>query len=115
MNKNNSSRGRQAGKNNAPQSRKRFNSKSKQKAKPSPEKNEDAGIRLNKFISNSGICSRREADTYIEHGSVTVNNNLVTEMGYKVKPGDQVRFDGSLISIEQKRYMLMLQKNEFIL
>ncbi len=117
MNKNNSSRGRQAGKNSAPQNKKRFNSspkKTKQNTKPSSEKKEDSGIRLNKFISNSGICSRREADTYIEHGSVTVNSNLVTEMGYKVQPGDQVRFDGSLISIEQKRYILLNKPKNYI-
>jgi len=93
MNKNNSSRGRQAGKSNTPQNRKRFNSKPKHTTKSMPIKKENTGIRLNKFIANSGICSRREADTYIEHGSVTINNNLVTEMGYKVQPGDEVRFE----------------------
>jgi len=80
MNKNNSSRGRQTGKNSTPQNRKRFNSKPKQTSKKTPVKKEDTGIRLNKFIANSGICSRREADTYIEHGSVTVNSKLVTNL-----------------------------------
>ncbi|APG66282.1 pseudouridine synthase [Tenacibaculum todarodis] len=113
--KNNSSRGRQAGKRNNPQAKKRFqNTTSKPKAKPQAQKNESTGIRLNKFISNSGICSRREADTYIEHGSVTINGNLVTEMGHKVQPGDEVRFDGSLISIEQKRYILLNKPKNYI-
>ncbi|CAL2086626.1 Pseudouridine synthase [Tenacibaculum dicentrarchi] len=75
---------------------------------------ETAGIRLNKYISNSGICSRREADTYIEHGSVFVNGKLMTQMGYKVQPTDEVRFDGSLISIEKKRYILLNKPKNYI-
>lgn len=116
MNRNNSSRGRQAGKNSNPRSKKTTNFKQK-KSNPSstsPKKEENSGIRLNKFIANSGICSRREADTYIEHGSVTVNGNLVTEMGYKVQPGDEVRFDGTLISIEQKKYVLLNKPKNYI-
>lgn len=115
MNKNNSSRGRQAGKNSAPQNKKRFQKDFKKpKPKPSSEKNAETGIRLNKYIANSGICSRREADTYIEHGSVTVNDKLVTEMGYKVQPNDEVRFDNSLISIEKKRYILLNKPKNYI-
>ncbi|MCG8183756.1 rRNA pseudouridine synthase [Tenacibaculum piscium] len=71
-------------------------------------------MRLNKYISNSGICSRREADTYIEHGSVFVNGNLMTQMGYKVQPTDEVRFDGTLISIEKKRYILLNKPKNYI-
>ena len=87
--------------------------------KPQPSKSaqnttEDTGIRLNKYISNSGICSRREADTYIEHGSVHVNGKLMTQMGYKVQPTDEVRFDGTLISIEQKRYILLNKPKNYI-
>ena len=59
-------------------------------------------IRLNKYIANSGMCSRREADMHISIGSVTVNGKVITQMGYKVKPGDEVRFDGSRISPEKK-------------
>ncbi|TCI85511.1 pseudouridine synthase [Tenacibaculum sp. M341] len=115
MNKNNSSRGRQAGRNSNPPQKKRNFSKSKPTSnnKQSSQK-ESTGIRLNKFISNSGVCSRREADTYIEHGSVTVNGKLVTEMGYKVQPDDAVRFDGTLISIEQKRYVLLNKPKNYI-
>lgn len=113
MNKSNSSRGRQAGKNSNPRSKKQFTPKKKSNT-PSKSSNENTGIRLNKFISNSGICSRREADTYIEHGSVTVNGKLVTEMGYKVQPDDEVRFDGTLISIEQKRYVLLNKPKNYI-
>lgn len=117
MEKNKSSRGRQAGRNSNPQEKGKFK-KDFRKPRPtskSPQKKSDnEGVRLNKFISNSGICSRREADTYIEHGSVTVNGNLVTEMGYKVKPEDEVRFDGSLISLEQKKYILLNKPKNYI-
>ncbi|CAL2087952.1 pseudouridine synthase [Tenacibaculum sp. 190524A05c] len=114
MNKNNSSRGRQAGRNSNPRNKKQFNTRNKKSSNTSNKSNEDKGIRLNKYISNSGICSRREADTYIEHGSVTVNGQLMTEMGYKVQPGDEVRFDGTLISMEQKRYILLNKPKNYI-
>ena len=69
---------------------------------------------LNKFISSTGICSRREADTFIAHGSVSVNGQLVTEMGYKVQPNDVVRFDGTVISTEEKRYILLNKPKNYI-
>jgi 23S rRNA pseudouridine2605 synthase len=101
-----SSGGRQARKGSSPQRKNSFR-KDFKKPLSTPKKVDIGGIRLNKFISNSGICSRREADTYIEHGSVTVNGNLVTEMGYKVQPNDDVRFDGTSISPEKKKYVLL--------
>ena len=70
-------------------------------------------IRLNKFISNSGVCSRREADLFISIGNVTVNGKVVTEMGYKVKPNDDVRFDGARINPEQKAYVLLNKPKGF--
>lgn len=109
----NSSRGRQASKGNTPQRKKNFQKDFKKPA-PQPKKTDADGIRLNRFISNSGICSRREADTYIEHGSVTVNGKLVTEMGYKVQSGDEVRFDGTLISPEEKQYVLLNKPKNYI-
>ncbi len=108
MRKNNSSGGRQAPKNSS--SRLKHLSASKKNI----PKQENSGVRLNKFISNSGICSRREADTYIEHGSVTVNGQLITEMGYKVQPDDEIRFDGTLISMEQKKYVLLNKPKNYI-
>ncbi|WP_369048459.1 pseudouridine synthase [Tenacibaculum sp. UWU-22] len=114
MNKKNSSRGRQTKRDNNPQGKSQ-SQKNFRKPKATPKKsNENDGIRLNKFISNSGICSRREADTYIEHGSVTVNKKLVTEMGYRVQPGDEVHFDGTLISMEQKKYILLNKPKNYI-
>ena len=108
-----SSRGRHSSKSHTPQQKKNVQKEAKKSNNQSVRKPND-GIRLNKFISNSGICSRREADTYIEHGSVTVNGKLVTEMGYKVKSGDEVRFDGSLISPEKKRYVLLNKPKNYI-
>lgn len=63
-------------------------------------------IRLNKFIANSGICSRREADKYIESGAVMVNDTVVSELGTKIKPGDEVSLNGKPVSGENKVYIL---------
>ncbi|MFC7356496.1 pseudouridine synthase [Jejudonia soesokkakensis] len=71
------------------------------------------GIRLNKYISNSGICSRREADTFIATGLVTVNGKVVNEMGYKVKLEDDVRFDGRRINPEPMVYVLLNKPKGF--
>lgn len=79
----------------------------------SNEKKEDGLIRLNKYIANSGMCSRREADMYIATGSVTVNGNVVTEMGYKVKLEDDVRFDGRRINPEKPTYILLNKPKGF--
>lgn len=84
------------------------------KDKPSTRLIEETEIRLNKYISNSGICSRREADTYIKAGSAKVNGKVITEMGYKVQLGDEVRFDDQLISPETKRYVLLNKPKNFI-
>ena len=70
-------------------------------------------IRLNKYISNSGMCSRRDADIYIQSGNVKVNGEVITEMGYKVKPGDVVNFDGSVITPEKKEYILLNKPKGF--
>jgi len=70
-------------------------------------------IRLNKYIANSGICSRREADMHISIGAVTVNGKIVTEMGHKVKLDDDVRFDGSRVNPESKVYLLLNKPKGF--
>ncbi len=70
-------------------------------------------IRLNKYISNSGICSRREADMYIKVGSVSVNGKIINEMGYKVKLSDEVMFDGRRINPEPKTYVLLNKPKGF--
>ena len=71
-------------------------------------------IRLNRYIANAGICSRREADTYIAAGNVTVNGKPVTEMGFKVKRSDDVRFDGKRLNLEKKEYVLLNKPKNFI-
>ena len=87
----------------------------KRKPNDAPKKESASdGVRLNKFIANAGICSRREADVYIAAGNATVNGNVVTEMGYKVQPDDVVRFDGQLLSIETKRYVLLNKPKNYI-
>ncbi|MEO8254088.1 MAG: pseudouridine synthase [Flavobacterium sp.] len=70
-------------------------------------------IRLNKYISNSGVCSRRDADIYIQSGNVKVNGIAVTEMGYLVKPGDTVNFDGATLTPEKKVYILLNKPKNF--
>ena len=70
-------------------------------------------IRLNKYISNSGVCSRRDADIYIQSGNVKVNGIPVTEMGYMVKPGDVVNFDGATLTPEKKEYILLNKPKNF--
>ena len=110
---NKSSRGRQSGSNNKPLSRKPFKKDFKKKVE-APKADPANGIRLNKYIANSGVCSRREADTYIEHGSVEINGKLITEMGHKVMPGDVVRFDGTAINPEKKRYILLNKPKNYI-
>lgn len=73
----------------------------------------DDSIRLNKYISNSGVCSRREADIYIQSGNVKVNGEAITELGYRVKPGDKVNFDGQLLTPEERVYILMNKPKGF--
>ena len=77
----------------------------KKKGDPLPSFSEE--VRLNKYLSNAGICSRREADVLISTGVVTVNGKIITEMGYKVKPEDSVQYDGETINSETKRYVLL--------
>lgn len=76
-------------------------------------KNPTAGMRLNKYIANSGMCSRRDADIYIGSGNVQVNGKTVTEMGYKVKLTDEVKFDGRRINPEKKEYLLLNKPSGF--
>ncbi len=83
------------------------------KGDPLPTFNEDA-IRLNKYLSNAGVCSRREADVLIQTGVVSVNGEIITELGYKIKPEDVVQYDGETINAEKKRYVLLNKPKGFI-
>lgn len=80
----------------------------KPKAKADPDT-----IRLNKYIANSGVCSRREADIYIASGNVKVNGEIITELGHKVKRSDKVLFDGTLLTPEKKEYILLNKPKNF--
>ena len=90
----------------------RGNAPFKKKSKPKTTSNPDE-IRLNKYIANSGMCSRREADENITIGLVSVNGKVITEMGYKVKRTDEVRFDGQRIKPEPKAYVLLNKPKGF--
>jgi len=81
------------------------------KAKP---KVDDGLVRLNKYISNAGVCSRREADTLIQTGVISVNDKIVTELGTKVKEDDVIKVDGETISREKQRYVLLNKPKNFI-
>ncbi|APG60532.1 pseudouridine synthase [Christiangramia salexigens] len=90
----------------------RGNAPIKTNLEKSPLSNTD-GIRLNKYIANSGVCSRREADIYIAAGNVTVNGDTITEMGYRVKLEDDVRFDGRRLNPEKPEYLLLNKPKGF--
>lgn len=72
---------------------------------PIPDPNEQ--IRLNKFMANAGICSRREADEFIQQGLVKVNGNVVTELGTKISHSDVVEYDEKVVALESKCYILL--------
>ncbi len=72
---------------------------------PIPDPNEQ--IRLNKFMANAGICSRREADEFIQQGLVKINGNVVTELGTKVSHDDVVEYDEKVVTLESKCYILL--------
>lgn len=78
------------------------------------EKPEPKGIRLNRYIAHSGVCSRREADELIAGGKIRVNKKLVTEMGYKVMPGDKVYYGNKLLKKESYAYVLLNKPKDFI-
>ena len=71
-------------------------------------------VRLNKFIANSGLCSRREADTFITTGLVTVNGEVANQLGMKIKPEDDVRVNGERIKGEPKTYIIMNKPRGFV-
>ncbi len=74
----------------------------------------DGKMRLNKFLANAGIASRREADVLISTGVVTVNGKVITEMGFKISPEDKITYGGETIRSEKKVYLLMNKPKDFI-
>lgn len=81
----------------------------KNKKKDTPiDGNEESDLtRLNKFIANAGVCSRREADKLIESGLVQVNGKVVTSLGTKVSAGDEVKYENRILQSEKKYYVLL--------
>jgi len=77
-------------------------------------KPKDDTMRLNKYIANSGMCSRREADELIKTGMVEVNGTTITEMGYKVKPDDIVKYAGERLKAEKPAYYLLNKPKDYI-
>lgn len=71
-------------------------------------------IRLNRYLANSGVSSRREADEFIKMGLVTVNGKTITEMGYQVQPGDVVKHEGKMLRAEKPVYILMNKPKGFL-
>lgn len=71
------------------------------------KENKNQEVRLNKYIANAGVCSRREADELIAKGLIKVNGKIVTEMGYQVKPKDKVSYQGKILSKEKLVYILL--------
>ncbi|MGB5977058.1 MAG: pseudouridine synthase, partial [Cyclobacteriaceae bacterium] len=93
------------------QAEQRYSDKNKTRT---AEEKKDAGVRLNKYIANAGICSRREADKLIAAGDIKVNKKVVTEMGYKVQPGDKVTYKGRGLKNEKPVYVLLNKPKDFI-
>ena len=97
--------------------------KRRREGRPSPEKvkvrsleqdQQTLPIRLNKYIANAGVCSRREADTLIEAGAISVNGTVVTELGFKVMPTDEVRFGDTVLQRERPVYLLLNKPKDYI-
>ena len=75
-----------------------------------PKEKSSETMRLNKFIANSGVCSRRQADELISAGKIKINGNVVTELGYQLNKRDQVTMGGKKIEIRRKQVYILLNK-----
>lgn len=75
---------------------------------------DDDEVRLNKYLASTGLCSRREADDLITTGLITVNGELVTELGVKVRKGDDIRYNGERLKTERLVYILLNKPKDYI-
>ena len=91
-----------------------FAGRRKPQPKLKPLSDANALMRLNRFVAQAGICSRREADVLIKAGVVSVNGEVVTEMGHRVSPTDKVQVEGDTIKAEAKRYILLNKPKNFL-
>lgn len=92
----------------------RGNQPRRQREDRAPEISFSENVRLNKYLSNAGLCSRREADVLIGTGVVSINGKVVTELGTKVMPGDVVKLNGETIRKETLRYVLLNKPKNLI-
>ncbi|MEQ8576027.1 MAG: pseudouridine synthase, partial [Fulvivirga sp.] len=81
---------------------------------PQPTSAPSAGSRLNKYIANAGVCSRRDADKLIAAGEIKVNGEVVTELGFKVGSSDEVKYKGKVLVAEKLVYVLLNKPKGFI-
>jgi 23S rRNA pseudouridine2605 synthase len=94
--------------------RKPFRKDFKKSTPARKESNDDGSIRLNRYIANAGICSRREADKLITSGVVSINGKIVTELGTKVSKDDSVQFGGETLRKEKMVYVLLNKPKDYI-
>ena len=87
---------------------------SKNHNKPQPPKIDDGLTRLNKYIANTGVCSRREADVLIESGVVSVNGKVITQLGTKIGPDDIVNYGGQTLRRETLKYLILNKPKDYI-
>lgn len=92
----------------------RYNLQEYEKRNAPKKKEETTDIRLNRFIANAGICSRREADELISNGQISVNGKIITEMGYKVKMTDVVKYGKKALNPEKMVYILINKPKDYI-
>ncbi|MCV9388356.1 pseudouridine synthase [Reichenbachiella ulvae] len=85
-----------------------------QKSKTTPYKSISYPIRINKYIANSGICSRRDADKLIQEGRIKVNDQVVTEMGMQIERKDEVKYNNKVISPQNFVYVLLNKPKDYI-
>ena len=106
-------KGKQGAFTRKPYNKNKFSSKKGKQSNPEREI-DDGMIRLNRFISNAGICSRREADDLISSGVVQVNGKVITEMGFRVKPTDIIKYGGQTLRKERMVYLILNKPKDYI-
>jgi len=102
------------GKRNTTASPPNYDARVFKKGKKAKENDPPALIRLNRYIANAGVCSRRDADKLITAGKIRVNGKVISELGYKVKPTDRVHYGDTLLKKEKYVYVLLNKPKDFI-
>ncbi len=105
---------RKGGKSFSKSGKNRYERTGKPEKKKTEIKKTGEGIRLNKYLADAGVASRRAADKLIEGGAVTINGEVITQLGTKVMPGDKVQFGGQTLKQEKLRYLLLNKPKGFL-